>query len=149
MTDAVTKTVLLPCPPDRAFTLFTAHASEWWPADRRHTNDATSTIEMLATGRFYERGRDGREVELGRVREWQPPARLVLDWYPGTDAEHPTEVTITFAPEGDGTRITIVHTATPASAELWTQRAPRFAHSWDLVLAALERSVTAVLPIIR
>ena len=98
MTDSLTKTVVLACGIDRAFALFTEHASAWWPAERRHTADATSEIMMLAGGRFYERGRDGKEVELGRVRDWQPPTRIVLDWYPGTDAEHPTAVTITFAP---------------------------------------------------
>jgi uncharacterized protein YndB with AHSA1/START domain len=147
MMDSLTKSVLLPCGLDRAFTLFTEHASEWWPADRRHTGDASSEIRMLASGRFFERGRDGKEVELGRVRDWLPPRRIVLDWYPGTDAVHPTAVIITFAPEGDSTRITIVHTATPESADLWSPRAPRYAKSWDLVLAALEASVTPVLPI--
>lgn len=147
MSDELTKSVVLPCGIERAFALFTEHASEWWPADRRHTGDAASAISMVPSGRFFERGRDGTEIELGRVREWQPLARIVLDWYPGTDAEHPTAVTITFAPEADGTRITIVHTATPASADLWTQRAPRYAASWDRVLAALEASVTDVLPV--
>jgi uncharacterized protein YndB with AHSA1/START domain len=134
----VIKTVVLPCPPARAFVLFTEHASEWWPPERRHTGDATSRIAMESTGRFFERGSDGREVELGRVLEWEPGVRVVLHWFPGTDAEHPTRVVATFESIAGGqTRITIEHGPTPASDELYPARAPRYAASWDLVLAAL------------
>jgi uncharacterized protein YndB with AHSA1/START domain len=135
----ILKTVLLDCPPVRAFVLFTEHASEWWPTSRRHTGDASSEIRLLESGRFWERAADGREVELGRVREWKAPHRLVLDFYPGTDAEHPTEVVVTFALEGEATRVTVEHRPTPASDDLWTQRATRFEQSWNVVLAALAR----------
>jgi hypothetical protein len=133
----ITKSVHLPCSPERAFALFTEFASEWWPEARRHTGDAQSEICMLASGRFWERSVAGHEVELGRVRVWEPAARLVLDFYPGTDAAHPTEVIVTFLAEAAGTRVTVVHRATPLSAELWHSRAPRFVASWDDVLAAL------------
>ncbi len=132
----IRKTVLLHCDPVRAFGLFTERAGEWWPLDRRHTGDRESEIRILATGRFFERARDGREVELGRVRVWEPPGRLVLDFYPGTDADHPTEVTVGFAAEGEKTRVTIEHRPTEASAELFTQRNALFEASWDLVLRA-------------
>lgn len=131
------KSVLLHCDRVRAFELFTERAGEWWPLDRRHTGDRESEIRILATGRFYERARDGREVELGRVKVWEPPSRLVLDFYPGTDADHPTEVTVGFAVEGEKTRITIDHGPTEASAELYKQRAVRFEDSWERVLSAL------------
>jgi uncharacterized protein YndB with AHSA1/START domain len=137
VTEPLVKSVLLVCSPARAFELFTEHASAWWPVERRHTKDPGSAIAMLASGRFWERAADGREVELGRVRVWEPPARLVLDWYPGTDAEHPTSVTIRFTPEGDGTRVTVEHVPTAASADLWGPRVARYAASWDAVLPAL------------
>ena len=135
----IVKTALLACGVDRAFAVFTAEASVWWPAECRHTGDADSTIVMEASGRFYERSRDGEEIELGRVRVWEPPHRLVLDWYPGTDPEHPTEVTVAFAAEGSGTRITIEHRSLPASEALWRDRAARYDASWDRVLAAVGR----------
>jgi uncharacterized protein YndB with AHSA1/START domain len=134
---------LLCCSIDRAFELFTQRAGEWWPTERRHTGDAESTIVMLESGRFYERARDGREVELGRVRVWDPPHRLVLDWYPGTDRDRPTEVTVGFAAEGDKTRITIDH-APGLSGELWKQRNAKFDQSWTLVLAAFEKAAAGV-----
>jgi hypothetical protein len=131
--------VVLTCTPEHAFALFTTGASEWWPEERRHTNDPRSEIRMLSTGRFWERARDGHEVELGHVQLWDPPYRLVLDFYPGTDAQHPTRVVVTFAVDPDGTRVTIEHGPTLASEDLWRLRAPRFDQSWDVVLRALER----------
>ena len=134
----ITKSVVLACGVARAFELFTDHAGEWWPEGRRHTPDLQSEICMLASGRFWERARDGTEVELGRVRAWEAPHRLVLDFYPGTDAEHPTEVIVTFSATGDDTLVTVVHRATGASEALWNARAPRFAASWELLLPALQ-----------
>lgn len=132
----ITRSVLLPKNPQASFALFTEKASEWWPADRRHTKDPNSTITLAATGRFSERSGE-KEVQLGKVRVWEPPHRLVLDWYPGTDAEHPTEVEITFIAEGEGTRVTVEHRPLPVSADLFKDRAPRYDKSWELVFAAL------------
>ena len=134
----ITKSVVLACGVARAFELFTAHAGEWWPKQRRHTPDAQSEIRMLASGRFWERARDGTEVELGRVRHWEAPHRLVLDFYPGTDAQHPTEVVVTFAAQGEVTLVTVEHRPTEASEALWRTRASRFIASWELLLPALQ-----------
>lgn len=136
----IKKSTWMPCSQVRAFALFTEKASFWWPESRRHTGDPTSEIRLLPTGRFWERAGDGREVELGRVHEWTSPDRLVLDFYPGTDPLHPTQVVVTFAADGDGTRVTVEHGPTPASADLWTGRAPQFERSWDLLLSSLTRS---------
>jgi hypothetical protein len=133
----IVKSVVLPCGPARAFQIFTDEASIWWPESRRHTADPQSEIRLLATGRFYERATDGREVELGHVLEWNPPGRLVLDFYPGTDPEHPTRVTVTFTKEDAGTCLTIRHEPTETSADLFDLRAPRYTASWDAVFTAL------------
>ncbi len=139
----VEKSILLACAPADAFRCFTEQASAWWPPERRHTGDTESEIFLREEGRFYERARDGREVELGRVRAWEPPARLLLDFFPGTDAEHPTEVEVLFAAEPGSertTRVTVLHRATAASEALFSSRASRFVASWDLLLPALART---------
>jgi hypothetical protein len=133
----IVKSVLLPLPPGAAFALFTERAGAWWPSDRRHTGDPASDIVLAETGRFFERARDGREVELGFVRAWEPPHRLLLDFYIASGPDKPTEIEIAFVEEGAGTRVTVTHRPTPASAALWSERAPRYATSWDLVLASL------------
>lgn len=133
----IVKSVVLPLAPAAAFELFTQKIGEWWPADRRHTQDPTSEIFLLESGRFYERARDGREVELGCVRSWDLPNRILLDFFIATGPEKPTEVEITFAAQEGGTQVSVMHRPKPASEALWTERAPRYERSWDAVLAAL------------
>jgi hypothetical protein len=133
----IQKSVYLPKPLDDAFALFTERISEWWPETHRPSKDPVSTVQIVPHGRFSERTSDGREYDLGFVRAWQPPSLIVLDFFLGTDREHPTEVTIRFEPEAEGTRVNVDHRPTAASADLWDARSPRYVASWDAVLAAL------------
>lgn len=134
--DAVVRTVWLPCGVARAFALFTEEAGAWWPPERRHLDDPESAIVISVDGAFRERARDGREAALGAVRAWEAPHRLLLDFYVGTGPEAPTEVEITFTEERGGTRVTVEHRP-GRGGERFRERAPRFASSWDAVLAAL------------
>ena len=68
----ITKSVFLPLAQAAAFDLFTTKINVWCPPENRHTGDPLSTLFMQASGRFYERGNDGREVELGKVLTWEP-----------------------------------------------------------------------------
>ncbi|HET6171550.1 MAG TPA: SRPBCC domain-containing protein [Gaiellales bacterium] len=136
----IRKSAYLVCPPAKAFSLFTERASDWWPKTLRHTGDPQSQIRMLQEGRFWERASDGHEVELGRVLVWEPASRLVLDFYPGTDEQHPTEVVVHFATEDGGTRVVLEHGPKPESAELWATGAPRFERAWTLLMPALEQA---------
>jgi len=133
----IQKSVFLRCQPQEAFELFATRISEWWPVTHRPTKDPESELFLEESGRFWELARDGREMELGRVRVWEPPHRLALDFYLGTNAEQPTAVEITFTAEDEGTRVTVHHQAKPESADLWNQRAPVFERSWESVLGNL------------
>jgi uncharacterized protein YndB with AHSA1/START domain len=132
----IEKTLLLPCRPERAFSLLTEQAGSWWPPDRRHTRDPNSDIFIEPGGRFYERAGDGAEVELGVVRVFEAPRRLVLDWYPGTGPAEPTHVEILLVAEGDGTRVHLVHREGPSSADAYAKKAAAYERSWALVFAA-------------
>jgi uncharacterized protein YndB with AHSA1/START domain len=132
----IVKSVILACVPERAFTLITEQAGLWWPAARRHSKDANSTIRMEAAGRFYERSRDGTEVELGVVRQFESARRLLLDWYPGTGPDFPTQVEITFEAVDGRTRVTVRHDRGSAGDEVFEGNAPAYDRSWSLVLAA-------------
>jgi len=133
----IERRVSLRCTRSRAFQLFTEHAGEWWPHDLRHTDDQGSEIRILAEGRFFERAGDGTEVELGRVTAWEPPARIDLDFYPGTGVDHPTLLTVRFEEEGAGTLVHVTHRPGPASEELWSERATGYDRAWTLVFEAL------------
>jgi uncharacterized protein YndB with AHSA1/START domain len=123
--------------------LFTEHASTWWPEGRRHTPDPRSTIHMVPEGRFWERAGDGHEVELGKVRVWEPPGLLVLEFFVGTDADHPTEVTVTFTAEGERTRVLVRHGPRPESEAIFHARASAYERSWTLLLVALAGAAMA------
>jgi uncharacterized protein YndB with AHSA1/START domain len=133
----IRKTVVLQCSPERAFSLFTEQAGQWWPTERRHTEDAASAIRIEESGRFFERASDGTEVELGVVRRFEPASRLVLDWYPGTGRANATKVEVRFEAVDGGTRVTVDHDSGAASREMFTRNAPAYVRSWDMVLAAL------------
>jgi len=133
----ITKSVLLPCPREKAFQLFTERISEWWPTTHRLTRHAASELFLEQTGRFWVRAGDGSEIELGRVLVWDPPQHLALDFDIGTSAAQPTAVEITFSEENGGTRVIVQHRPKPESEELWNQRAPLYEKSWSTVLGCL------------
>lgn len=137
----ITKSVVLRCSVERAFALFTQHAGEWWPADWRHARDLNSSIHIEPSGRFFERASDGTEVELGTVRMFEPPARLILDWFAGTGRDRPTHVEVLFEAVETGTRVTVVHRPGAADEALYKRSAPIFERAWDAVLAALSTRV--------
>ncbi|MEZ4493943.1 MAG: SRPBCC domain-containing protein [Dehalococcoidia bacterium] len=128
--------VVLPLDQAAAFDLFTNRMSDWWPPDRKYTGPE-ATLHIEPSGRFWERGTDGAEVECGHVLDWSPPNRLVMDFYKGTDPDHPTRVTVSFVAESEGTRVAILHVPTAASLDLWESRAPLYVASWELCFTSL------------
>lgn len=112
----VHKTVTVPLPPARAFDLFTARMTEFWPREHSIGSSAQErvVVESRAGGRWYERGVDGSECEWGRVGHWQPPEKVVLLWQLGADWTYDpavaTEVEVTFTEVEPGrTRVDLRH----------------------------------------
>jgi uncharacterized protein YndB with AHSA1/START domain len=112
----VRKSVRVNAPPDRAFEVFTTGIGRWWPKSHHigASELETHVIEPKAGGRWYERGVDGVECEIGRVLLWEPPARLVLGWQLTADWKYDrnlvTEVEVRFIPDGaSATRVELEH----------------------------------------
>jgi Activator of Hsp90 ATPase homolog 1-like protein len=137
------QSVVLALPAAAAFALFTRRISECWPPENRHTQDAGSTLHLLESGRFFERSRDGREVELGRVLVWEEARRIVLDFYVATGPDHPTHAEVRFDAVDGGTRVTVRHGPKPPGADRWAEQAPRYERAWRRVLAALALAADA------
>ena len=114
-TTAVTRTLTIEVPQERAFEVFTAGFDTWWP--RTHHTGAgdlvQAVIEPREGGRWYATTTAGEE-EWGRVLVWDPPSRIVLDWQINADfASDPdmhTEVEARFSAEGPNrTRLEFQH----------------------------------------
>ncbi len=103
----VHRTVTVPLSPAKAFDLFTARMSEFWPTEHSIGTSpiAEVVVEPEVEGRWYERGTDGVECPWGRVTVWEPPERVVLLWQIGADFRYDprleTEVEVTFTAESD------------------------------------------------
>jgi uncharacterized protein YndB with AHSA1/START domain len=114
---AVRQTVLVQAPPERAFEVFTAGMSSWWPLDSHSIGErpmVAAVIEPRTGGRWYERGDDGSECDWGEVLAWEPPHRVVLAWRLSTewafDPTIHTEIEVRFEPQdGGATRVTLEH----------------------------------------
>jgi uncharacterized protein YndB with AHSA1/START domain len=114
--EAIRREIVVEVRPDRAFDVFTADMTSWWPA-AHHIGSAPIeriVIEPRAGGRWYTRHIDGTETDTGVVTAWEPPSRLVLTWQIGADWKyHPdlvTTVEVRFEPEGESrTRVRLEH----------------------------------------
>jgi uncharacterized protein YndB with AHSA1/START domain len=113
-TDSITATTVVAVDADTAFEVFTAELGQWWRRGPRHRfgtrHGGALTLEPGVGGRLLEAGPDGEAAEVARVTAWEPGRRFVLAWL-GVDLAPapPTEVEITFAREGDRTRVTVEH----------------------------------------
>jgi uncharacterized protein YndB with AHSA1/START domain len=117
-TVAVRRSVTVNASPERAFEVFTAGFSSWWPLASHHIGKTAATevvIEPRAGGRWFERDADGNECNWGLVHEFDPPSRLVLAWHLtpewgyDPDPEKATEVEVTFTPVDGGTLVELEH----------------------------------------
>ena len=100
----------------RAFAMFTAEMSRWWPATHSILKSPLkgSIVEPRVGGRWYAVGEDGSTCQTGYVIAWQPPHAVVLAWQINAewqyDPELLTEVEIKFIAEsGNTTRIELEH----------------------------------------
>jgi uncharacterized protein YndB with AHSA1/START domain len=114
---AVRQSIVVQAPPERAFEVFTAQMSSWWPLESHSIGErpmVAAVIEPRAGGRWFERGDDGSECDWGEVLVWDPPHRVVLAWrltadYAFDQTIH-TEVEVRFEPQdGGATRVLLEH----------------------------------------
>jgi len=79
----VRKTLVVNCPRDHAFRVFTANMGRWWPATH-HVGALPFRdviIEPRPGGRWYEIDTQDNEGQWGTVLAWEPPGRVVLSWH--------------------------------------------------------------------
>src|SRR4029079_9285546 len=135
--EAVRKEVVVPGTPERAFGIFTDGLGTWWPLLTHSVGQesaVTVTMDCRLGGRIVERVTDGTEHVWGTVTAWDPPWRVGFTWHPGRPDDNPTSVEVTFAPEGEGTRVVLEH----RGWERWEDGAryrANYETGWDPVMA--------------
>jgi uncharacterized protein YndB with AHSA1/START domain len=129
-TNAVTASIVVEAPIERAFSVFTADIGSWWPPANHilEAELAEMVFEPRVGGHIYDRGVDGSESRWARVLAYEPPERIVfswdisLQWKLETDPERTSEVEVRFIPEGlERTRVELEHRGIERHGEGWEQ----------------------------
>ena len=148
--ESVRREVVVPASAQRAFDVFTAGISDWWPSEH-HIGSAPIEeviIEPREGGRWYTRHEDGSETSTGYVLAWEPPERLVITWQISAewryDPKLVTTIEVRFVAEApDRTRVQLEHRdldrfGPDAERMRLTFDAPG---AWDATLAAYAGAV--------
>lgn len=124
---AVRTSVRVAAGPERAFEVFTAGIDRWWNRSH-HVQPGTLKaigVEPRVGGRLWEENDAGDVCAWGRVLTWDPPRTFAFSWLigpdwgiPGPDAPG-SRVTVTFSPDGSGTRVDLVHDQLDAHGPGW------------------------------
>ena len=76
----------------------------------RRASPGVLSFEPGEGGRLIETRASGKVFEIGKIRAWEPPHRLVFGWRQATFAPgQDTEVEVRFEPVGEETRVTVEH----------------------------------------
>ena len=134
----VRKTLMVNCTPERAFEVFTSEVASWWPVRTHsiHKDKVTDVvIEPRTGGEMYELAEGGKREHWARVTAWEPPGRLVLAWRVNPQTDGPTEIEVTFSPDGSGTRVELEHRYWEEAGENAAAMRENYEGGWDIVLA--------------
>jgi uncharacterized protein YndB with AHSA1/START domain len=109
----IAQSVMVDCPVEHAFSVFTERMGSWWPLrdySIHQDADARVVVESRAGGELYELTGSGQRGHWATVRVWEPPHRLVLAWRPNPEAPAETEIEVRFtAQEAGRTRVDLEH----------------------------------------
>ena len=114
MTSRVLVALRVKATPQRAFEAFTREIGQWWRHNPLFTftprDPGVMAFEPGAGGRLTTTLANGKVFEIGRIRAWEPPRRLVFGWRQATFAPgQDTEVEVRFEAVGDETRVSVEH----------------------------------------
>lgn len=114
MTSKVYVALRVKAAPSRAFAAFVGEIGAWWRPNMLFQTTPRApgrlAFEPGEGGRLTETLASGKVFEIGRIRIWAPPERLVFSWRQANfppDLE--TEVEVRFEAVGVETRISVEH----------------------------------------
>jgi uncharacterized protein YndB with AHSA1/START domain len=114
VTSRVLVSLRITAPPARVFEAFTDEIEQWWRPNALFpfttSRNGRLAFEPGPGGRFTETYDDGEVFEIGRIRAWEPPERLVFSWREASfSPDQETEVHVRFEPVDGQTRVSVEH----------------------------------------
>ena len=114
MTSRVYVALRVKASPARAFAAFVGEIGQWWRPNGlfQTTPRAPGRLAFEAGegGRLTETLANGKVFEIGRIRAWEPPSRLVFSYRQANfPVDLETEVEVTFEASGEETRVSVEH----------------------------------------
>jgi uncharacterized protein YndB with AHSA1/START domain len=114
MTSRVYVALRVPASPAEAFDVFTREIGLWWRPNLLFQitprGDGALRFEPGVDGRLLTQLANGNEFEIGRIKVWEPGARLVFAWRQASFLpEMTTEVEVRFEAVGDETCVSVEH----------------------------------------
>ena len=136
-TSTVTVARRIAAPPEQVFDawLDPKLAAQWLFATADGVMERCE-IDAQVGGRFRIDERRGDELASheGEYLEIDRPSRLVFDFWTSFSDER-TRITVTIAPDGDGSLITLTHEG------VWADYEEKTRQGWTMVLEALAKAV--------
>jgi len=133
MLPPVVKTITVPCPPERAFAIFTRDFSVWWPADK-HSMSAMAGrparsvhAEAKTGGEIWEIDHKGDRQIWGQFTTFQAPSLLEINWHVGRPKTQATRVAVQFTAKGAATEVTLTH----SGWEIFAQEAENMRNGYN------------------
>ena len=130
-----------------AFRRFTADFAKWWPSSTHSIGGKLVeriVFECHLGGRIFEKLKDGRRYQWGKITAWDPPQRVAFTWHPSKDETMAQDVEVSFVPEKSGTRIVLVSSG-------WERLGPKagrerkgYSVGWGAILDVFARRRSAV-----
>jgi uncharacterized protein YndB with AHSA1/START domain len=118
----------------RAFDAFTAEMTKWWPLEEISISKPDEVVvELQEGGEIYEVNAGVRH-HWAWITAWEPPTRIAVEWKVNEDAPAATAWEATFDPEGDSTRLTLVHTGWEALGAAAAEARAGYDGGWAGVL---------------
>lgn len=130
------KSIVVACPADHAFRVFTERMNDWWPFEGHSIFDGKATVvwEPRVGGRVYERSGEGEEGVWGTIVAWDPPRSFTMTWHPGRGEETAQELEVSFTEDGGRTRVDVAHRGWKRIGEDAEARMAGYDTGWNAVL---------------
>jgi hypothetical protein len=131
------------CGPLEAFERLTRGVDDWWAAYAASGVESPDDVDLerYAGGRVVKDGKEqAPDVELGRMKLWQPGGRLEAEWRePSWPPGVVTSIVTSFESSGTATHISVEHVGFEQLGASAQDTAQRYEARWAELLETIAR----------